>query len=567
MSKHRARRGPILLALFVGLAFSLGGAGVARASTPVVAPQQAGSCISILMEAAGNAGIPGSVVDSTDNGNFDCSVSFDHMDGNGRFLERSMLFIIYEGDAAEEPCGNPSAGTSCRQTTFHGYPAAYYTFGDVDAGNTLAWNMPRGSDHYRLGAHVGFSGVAPEAYAQALWSVAEDRLPVGAPPNPAAPNDPSVPSVPSEAPAGTSDNTLLFGVPPLVALGNLAVPLAGAAAGTLLALGLSTLSSASSTTSAITSPATLKVGDVNDQGMVWSERPWDEAGPGYVPRAEYERTRSLRAQGYQWSKDGWQTPAEQQSQQWDANNKGALNRADADWKAQQQEQLKQLEARQAEERRRLVESYLPPEAPPVAPAPAAPESVWQFNPSLEAGKTGDLGNIAGDGNLGGSVAVYETKYYDMPDKKDDISLFGWDLGNYKCDVQIGKVQAGAGASIDPDKPKNRFAGVGGSASAIQGSGEMVLGNKYLGLTLDSTVDGPKGEAFVGYKDGTVGGTLGVSAGSVDSGIGVNLGGVNVSARAGLNAGMEFGLKLGAEGEVKLGPFKLGYSLGWAKTGT
>jgi hypothetical protein len=36
---------------------------------------------------------------------------------------------------------------------------------------------------------------------------------------------------------------------------------------------------------------------------------------------------------------------------------------------------------------------------------------------------------------------------------------------------------------------------------------------------------------------------------------------------GLNAGMEFSLKLGTQGEVKFGPFKLGYSLGWAKTGT
>jgi hypothetical protein len=372
------------------------------------------------------------------------------------------------------------------------------------------------------------------------------------------------PSIQPDVPVSSVQQT---NIPLPIAMGNVAVPLAGAVAGTLLALGLSGLSSASSAASSAGSVTSSRFGDMNEQGMVWSDRPWDEAGPGYVTRDEYERTRTLRSKGYEWTKDGWQTPDErQQSQQWDAKDRDAVKRADGDWKAKQDDQRKQLEIEQQKERTRLIESYLPPDTPPPAPAPTGQESPWQFDPSLEAGGSGDLGTGTIDPNVGGSVTVYKNAYYDMPDRKDDITLFGWDIGNYKCDVQVGKVQAGAGASINPDKPESQQVGLGGSVSAIQLTGEAVLGNKYLGLTFDSTVEGPKGEAFVGYKDGGAGGALGASAGSVDVGLGVNAGAVNVSGRVGLNAGMEFSLKLGTQGEVKFGPFKLGYSLGWAKTG-
>jgi hypothetical protein len=184
------------------------------------------------MAAASQAGIPGSLVDSRENAGFDCSVSFDHKDAQGRFLERSMLFLTYVRDFAEEPCGNPSTGTSCLETSFHGYPAADFTFGDQDAGRTLAWNMPRGGDHYRMGVHVGFSGVAPEAYAEALWSVAEDQLPVSGPPsggveNPVPPESPTEP----ETPINTGG---LFDVPLPILLANLGIPAAGALTGAVL---------------------------------------------------------------------------------------------------------------------------------------------------------------------------------------------------------------------------------------------------------------------------------------------------------------------------------------------
>jgi hypothetical protein len=376
---------------------------------------------------------------------------------------------------------------------------------------------------------------------------------------------PDQPEVPTDnsTPAETGG---LFGIPIPIILGSLGIPIAGAAAGAILSALMSGLSSA-----AVSSPGAIPGHGIqaNDQGLYWSERPWDEAGPGYVSKEEYERTKDMLAQGYKWTKDGWQTPDQsQQSHEWDAKDREALKREDADWKAKGKAELEQLELEQQKERTRLIESYLPPYTPAAPPAAAEPESPWQVvDHSLEAGGGGDLGTGTIDPNLGGSVTFYKDAYYDMPDKKDDLSLLGWDIGNYKCDVQVGKVQAAGGGSINPEKPESRQVGFGGSASAIQLTGEGVIGNKYLGITFDSTVDGPKGESFVGIRDGAAGGAIGVSAGSVDLGLGVNAAGVNVSGRVGLNAGMEFGLKLGAKGEVKLGPFKFGYSLGWAKTGT
>jgi hypothetical protein len=64
----------------------------------------------------------------------------------------------------------------------------------------------------------------------------------------------------------------------------------------------------------------------------------------------------------------------------------------------------------------------------------------------------------------------------------------------------------------------------------------------------------------------VGGSIGVSLISGETGIGVNVANMNVGVRGGLSFGLEFGVKVGAETEVKFGPFKLGLSFGAAKTG-
>ncbi|MBA4383656.1 MAG: hypothetical protein C0410_02880 [Anaerolinea sp.] len=140
--------------------------------------QETSPCLALLFEAAQKGGVPGTLVATNDYGLGGCNINYDLIDENYVFLERTELFLSNSGDFDDEPCGVSIQDGSCKQTTFHGYPAAYFTYTGVDIGYTLAWNMPTRNDHYRLGVYVGFSGKTPEQYAEALWSVAEDRLPL-----------------------------------------------------------------------------------------------------------------------------------------------------------------------------------------------------------------------------------------------------------------------------------------------------------------------------------------------------------------------------------------------------
>ena len=127
-------------------------------------------------------------------------------------------------------------------------------------------------------------------------------------------------------PMDTTDTGGLFGIPIPIILGSLGIPIAGAAAGAVLSALLSGLSSA-----AVSSPGAIPapVAQANDQGLYWSERPWDEAGPGYVSKEEYELTKDMLGQGYKWTKDGWQTPDQiTESKQIQQNNQEAVARED-----------------------------------------------------------------------------------------------------------------------------------------------------------------------------------------------------------------------------------------------
>jgi len=140
--------------------------------------QETSPCLALLFEAAQKGGVPGTLVASNNDGMGGCNINYDLIDENYVFLERTELFLSNTKDFDDEPCGVSIQDGSCKQTTFHGYPAAFFTYSGVDIGYTLAWNMPTRNDHYRLGVYVGFSGKSPEQYAEALWSVAEDRLPL-----------------------------------------------------------------------------------------------------------------------------------------------------------------------------------------------------------------------------------------------------------------------------------------------------------------------------------------------------------------------------------------------------
>jgi hypothetical protein len=144
-----------------------------------------------------------------------------------------------------------------------------------------------------------------------------------------------------------------------VILGSLGIPVAGAVAGAALSAILSGLSSAGVSSAAVTNVgASLASGvdnpivepiEANVQGLYWSERPWDQAGPGYVSKDEYEQTKNMLEQGYKWTNGGWQTPDQiKESNQLQDNNKAAVALEDAEWRAKMEAERQALEQNEAE---------------------------------------------------------------------------------------------------------------------------------------------------------------------------------------------------------------------------
>jgi hypothetical protein len=201
--------------------------------------------------------------------------------------------------------------------------------------------------------------------------------------------------------------------------------------------------------------------------------------------------------------------------------------------------------------------------PPPQQKPA--ESGFTFELGADGGLSGDLRSPKMTSGAGANVTLYKNQYYDAKDVLGDIKAGGVDIGNYKVDLQVGKVQAGAGVGYDAES-KTYSAGGSFAASSYTLTGESVVGNKYAGGTADAQIDGPKVEGFVGLKDGSIGGSIGGSIVSAEAGVGVNVANVNVGVHGGVSFGLELGLKVGKETEIKLGPFKFGISIGAAKTG-
>ncbi|MHB8776819.1 MAG: hypothetical protein ACYC6R_03525 [Anaerolineales bacterium] len=172
------------------------------------------------------------------------------------------------------------------------------------------------------------------------------------------PTQPSevVPGQP-EVPADTGGNSE---VPLGIILGSLGVPVLGALTGAVLSTLLSGLSSAGVTNTGASPYSEIvdvpETPEANDQGLYWSERPWDEAGPGYVSKEEYERTKDMLEQGYKWTNGGWQTPDQiTESNQFQQNNRDAVVREDAAWRAKNEQERQALEQNKAELKKRADE--------------------------------------------------------------------------------------------------------------------------------------------------------------------------------------------------------------------
>jgi len=136
-----------------------------------------------------------------------------------------------------------------------------------------------------------------------------------------------------------------FALPPEVIAGSLAAPIAGALAGATASLIASLLTAGGSTAAGAVQSAASAIQDGKE--LYWSERPWDETGPGYVSREEYERTQRMLAQGYRWDqRHGWVEPGQvEQYEGWQQANRAAV--------AQEEEQF----------RARLKQNQ-PPDLPP-----------------------------------------------------------------------------------------------------------------------------------------------------------------------------------------------------------
>lgn len=143
----------------------------------------------------------------------------------------------------------------------------------------------------------------------------------------------------------------------------------------------------------------------------------------------------------------------------------------------------------------------------------------------------------------------------------------WQVGRYDIGGAVGEYgisqgEAGMQFGVGED---GFIAGAYGEYDATTASGGVVLGGSLLGLTLSAGGSAGSAEGFIGYKEGTVGASVGASAVAGEVGLGLNIAGANIGVEAGASLGFELGVKLGMDTEIKAGPFKIGLSFGKAIT--
>ena len=158
---------------------------------------------------------------------------------------------------------------------------------------------------------------------------------------PEAESEPVNPEETLPLPPDTSDSDAesssdSFALPPEVIAGSLAAPIAGALAGATASLIASLLTAGGSTAagaaqSAASAATIIRIGNE----LYWSERPWDEAGPGYVTKEEYEHTQRMLAQGYRWDqRHGWVEPGQvEQYEGWQQANRAAVAQEEEQFRA------------------------------------------------------------------------------------------------------------------------------------------------------------------------------------------------------------------------------------------
>lgn len=342
---------------------------------------QEANCLPILLEAAQKAGIPGTLTRQSGNeGSFPeddiyCYVRYDQERDGGTY-STGLSIRAY-------PPTNGICATVEKNTTFHGFDARTEQYTDHSDSYTedqglifynegfwyLNWTVEQGgychifsvdnSTKFYQGSfldepdneNVVMPDVDPVVYGEALWSVAEGYLPLFETltnnEDPSTPysedpdsedpytgDDSTTPFYGNDSNAGTNDNHL----PVLVVAGSIGVPVIGAITGTILSMLLAGVGTKT--------PVPTKkphFGAQNEEGLVWSPRPWDEAGPGFVPKEEYLRTKDFLDKGYKWTSQGWKTPDEiDEYARWQEQDKAAVSREDAEWREEWEQERHEL---------------------------------------------------------------------------------------------------------------------------------------------------------------------------------------------------------------------------------
>lgn len=348
-------------------------------------------CRQILREVVSRAGIPGKEKSCTEISGYTiysaCSLCIEeYYEGNpaadGYSNFEHALFQIFPNSSAEILSARKS--DPIRQSmNFHGYPALLsqnqytYTFEWLDTDRKLQFSFLRFGFEVRANKFIDRQ-YDMQAVAETFYAVAGENLPGAGvePPLPEAnpsENQPLAPPELESAPVSppqnlpqpldltdseTENNADSFALPEEIIVGSLAIPVIGALLGAAASAIASLLAASGSTAAGAAQSAAAPATIVQDgKELYWSERPWDEAGPGYVTREEYEQTQRMLAQGYRWTKDGWRSPDEiRQNLEWEKNNRLAVEAADAGWRAQQQAEIERGQAelaRQAEELNQL----------------------------------------------------------------------------------------------------------------------------------------------------------------------------------------------------------------------
>ncbi len=136
---------------------------------------------------------------------------------------------------------------------------------------------------------------------------------------------------------------------------------------------------------------------------------------------------------------------------------------------------------------------------------------------------------------------------------DDEAKNGW-----------AAVGGGAGVKFGMDK-EGPIAALYAEAYGFSAKGETLFaGDKDLGVTGAGQVKVLAGEAVAGFKDGSLGATIGGTLASVKGEVGANVAGYNVGVSGEVGLKAELGFKIGKKTEIKLPFVTLGISFGGAK---